>query len=223
MKKRIGILILIAVLTVSAFALVGCGGISGIEVTKEGYNLAMSNYEKKMSDGNFRMDVTMKMSTPIDGKVEKKTGTFILAIQNKTKAYMKMSADGQTEEMYLEQTGGKTYLIMKIDNSWVGQASSISLSSIFQEDTSGALGALDTAVFDDLEYRGGRYYFNEKLLNQAAGAGASFEECYIAFKDDLVLGMGMKFSATVSEMTIDYDTEVKFSYSPNINIPSYSK
>lgn len=58
MKKRIITILLTAVIVVSAFALMACGGLSGTEIAKEDYEKASVNFFDAFSKGSVTMDVT---------------------------------------------------------------------------------------------------------------------------------------------------------------------
>ena len=118
MKKRIGIILLTAIVAIFAFALTACGGLSGAEINKETYEKAAENFAKAIEENSFKIVVSTDSTYKYEStsvytskpdlfsiKYSKSINSYTAKISTKTtliieenKAYFKEESTSETIE-----------------------------------------------------------------------------------------------------------------------------
>lgn len=134
MKKRIGIILITALVAVSAFALTACGGLSGAEIDSDTYGKAVTTFTEKLEAGGVKIESTATVKAEeteeetIEYKSESskkklevnfsKTTTDITVkstiIVEENKAYFKTEYSTDTK---IETALDKSYYITGVNNN----------------------------------------------------------------------------------------------------------
>lgn len=223
MKKRLSILLLVAVVAVAGVLLAGCGGMTGDEITADEFVTALESYTKKVSEGNFGMEA--KISAVSGG--QRMEMSYDIKVEGSKKLYIKMSMSGNMSgvtgstsvEAYYDSTGTTSYVVMNDGGQWKGAVSDESISEVID----GAFTSIGTVSinkdqFDKLEYKNGRYYLKTDAFEDDATG-----ECYYVFKDGKFIGAFANMKVTENGVESTMKIEMKLSYDPTVTIPSYTK